>query len=302
MLKKLIKALKNRSLWNSICIRLRLVLRISNKNVYAEYLRCREYSYLERKYREIIQKGANENLKHEKCDIIWICWLQGLDSAPELVKACVHSVKTKLWGKNVKIITEKNFDNYVELPDYIVSKYKKGIIPPAQFTDILRTALLCRYGGGWIDATVFCSCEELPDYIKDSSLFVYKQVDLLNRDYNPVALSNWLIFSETNHPILLLTLNLLMSYWKSHNRLSHYFIYHLFFTMATRRYPLLWASVPTYDNRPPHILQKELCSTFSERRWEQLKRQSDFHKLNRRIFSSDSKSFYSYIVNTIKDV
>ena len=45
----------------------------------------------------------------------------------------------------------------MELPGYIVEKWGKGQIPAALFSDLLRLQLLIKYGGMWIDSTVFCS-------------------------------------------------------------------------------------------------------------------------------------------------
>jgi len=45
----------------------------------------------------------------------------------------------------------------VELPGYIVEKWEKGRIPAAMFSDLLRVELLIKYGGTWIDSTVFCT-------------------------------------------------------------------------------------------------------------------------------------------------
>lgn len=300
MLKKIINSIKNRTFFKSIKIRLRIVFRIKNRNVYSDYLKCQEYRKLEKKYLKIIKDGVNENLERFKSNKIWICWLQGIEDAPEIVRACVNSVKINLHDKEIIILDKSNIKKYIELPEYIERKWKKGIIPNAQYTDILRTALLCKYGGGWIDATVLCTASNLPDYIEKSKLFVYSQMDLYGnkKDITPILISNWMIFSESNNPILLLTLTLLYSYWKDYKKLTNYFIYHLFFSMSCRRYSNIWRQVPVFNNHSPHTLQYEILNRYSDNRWKQIIEMSDFHKLNRRIVdNNDNKSFYNYIIN-----
>ena len=87
---------------------------------------------------------------------IWWCWLQGLDAAPPIVKACYNSLK-QLTGYSLVVIDNSNWREYVELPGYIVEKWEKGRIPAAMFSDLLRVELLIRYGGTWIDSTVLCT-------------------------------------------------------------------------------------------------------------------------------------------------
>lgn len=45
-----------------------------------------------------------------------MCWWQGLDNAPEIVKACVDSVRRNAGNREVIIITDKNVREYVSFP------------------------------------------------------------------------------------------------------------------------------------------------------------------------------------------
>lgn len=299
MLNKLIRSIKYGNILNSVKIRLRLVFRIKNKNVYEEYTRCKEYQRLQKKYKKIIDKGVSTNLPRSKSNFIWICWLQGMESAPRIVKACVNSIIKAMPDKQIIILTNDNIFDYINLPDYILRKKENGIIPLAHFTDLIRIELLCNYGGGWIDATVLCTTNKIPSFIDNASLFVYKQFDLYQKDIYPIMLSSWLIFSEKNHPILLLTRDLLFDYWKENNKLTHYFTFHFFFSMAARRYFDLWEDIPPVNNHGPHTLQLELKHKYSCERWEQITSISCFHKLNRRLdYSSIPDSMYCYILKT----
>ena len=60
-------------------------------------------------------------------------------------------------GYEVIVIDEKNWREYIDLPDYIIRRRERKQIPPAHFTDLLRLELLIRYGGTWIDSTVLCT-------------------------------------------------------------------------------------------------------------------------------------------------
>ena len=47
---------------------------------------------------EIAERVRNEAsaLEHKRNKIIWFCWLQGIENAPEVVKACYRSLQRHL--------------------------------------------------------------------------------------------------------------------------------------------------------------------------------------------------------------
>ena len=124
--------------------------------------------------KEFAAQVSNEGtaLPHEHPKTIWFCWLQGLENAPEVVKACYHSLVRHLGiagrgstgsptarneGYEIIVIDGKNWREYVDLPEYVVEKWRNGLIPAAHFSDLLRLQLLIRFGGTWIDSTILCT-------------------------------------------------------------------------------------------------------------------------------------------------
>lgn len=86
---------------------------------------------------------------------VWCCWWQGEENMREIVRVCVNSIK-KATPEYVdfQLITAENYHNFIELPSYITDKFTQGHISLAHYSDILRFALLSKYGGFWIDATI----------------------------------------------------------------------------------------------------------------------------------------------------
>ena len=91
--------------------------------------------------------------KQEK-ERIFSIWLQGEENAPPIVKVCFASIR-KNCTQDFVVLDEKTLFDWIQLPDYVVTKWKKGKIHPAHFTDICRLELLYQYGGIWADATDF---------------------------------------------------------------------------------------------------------------------------------------------------
>ena len=86
---------------------------------------------------------------------IWICWWQGIENAPEIVKACVESIKRNAGEYEVIVITDDNCKDYVQFPDWLEGKMENEIFSRTHYSDLLRMSILAKYGGIWIDSTFF---------------------------------------------------------------------------------------------------------------------------------------------------
>lgn len=119
---------------------------------------------LEKKYNwklEEFDKTYTEK-EHKTSDIIWICWFQGMDNAPELVKNAINLL-LRITRIKSDSTYRKNISDYVTFPEYIMTKWKQGVITHTHMTDLLRLELLINYGGLWLDATVLCT-GDAPEY------------------------------------------------------------------------------------------------------------------------------------------
>lgn len=300
MIEKILDSIKNHSFYSKLKDKIPRIIPlyiIKNQNIAFQQDTDIAYRKLKKKFRHISLTGDELKYKMEFSNKVWICWFQGEEHAPELIKTCIQSMRNQLQGREIIVLTEKNISDYTEIPGYIIEKYKKGWISRAHYSDILRIDLLCRHGGLWVDATVLNTGGDFSNL--EVPLFVYKSLNLSRKDSQAIVASSWLISSYSNHPILLYTRKLLWAYWRRKNSLCNYFLFHICFTIATERYPIEWSAVPTFNNHSPHILHFELNEQFSEKRWEQLKHISAFHKLNHHIdYSSGVNTFYKFIVSS----
>ena len=209
---------------------------------------------LEKKYKwklEEFDKTYTEK-EHKTSDIIWICWFQGMDNAPDLVKKCYESVVKNNPGKKVIVLTEKNISDYVTFPEYIVTKWKQGVITHTHMTDLLRLELLITYGGLWLDATVLCT-GTAPEYFFDSDLFFFQTLKP-GRDGHASYISSWLMEAKTNNKILMASRELCYEYWKTNNTMLDYFLLHDFMSIVLEKYEEDWKKIIPRDNATPHIL------------------------------------------------
>lgn len=251
------------------------------------------YCYLKKEYSKILKESPKRKGTHQYSNKVWWCWLQGEENAPALNKACLKSLRKHLKDRDIVVITLDNMKDYVTFPDFILEKYQKGIISNAHLADMLRLELLIKYGGTWIDSSVYCTGYDKSLFDRD--LFVFNNG---KRGDCSSTISNWFITAEKENPILIQTRDLIYAYWKKENYLLHYFFFHMFFTMVIEKYPDEWAKVPFISNIPPHLMQDELLKEFDEERFEILKKMSSFHKLSQKIDFSQapSNSLYDKII------
>lgn len=227
------------------------------------------------------KKYASDQLEHKRSNKVWFCWLQGLDQAPDVVKMCYASLKRHLKDREIIILTNENMFDYVSFPEHIMEKYRKGILDHTRLSDLARLELLIKYGGSWIDSTVFCTSSEYPKEILDSDLFVYQ---LVRSNYSGFAgLSNWFITASTNNRLLLILREMHYEYWKRYNCVVDYFFFHLFFVMIAKEYPEEVEKIPKYSNSWPLMLGKRLADDYEEEWMQKLCQRTCFHKLSYRL-------------------
>lgn len=127
---------------------------------------------------------------------IWCCWWQGEETMPELVKMCHTRLKQVIPKEKAELhlITLDNYKSYVDIPEHIIQKFEKGIITMTTMSDVLRFHLLERYGGYWLDATVFFS-DEIPKEYFSGKFFCQRMSKDVSRNRREACKGNWCGFS-----------------------------------------------------------------------------------------------------------
>ncbi|WP_026528493.1 capsular polysaccharide synthesis protein [Butyrivibrio sp. VCD2006] len=259
------------------------------------------YKRFKKRYLKVCTKDRPwEKLpKENNSGTVWIMWLQGIDKAPDIVKRCIESQKAFMPDKKFVFLDETNIGDYVKLPDYIVEKWKKGIIGNALYSDLVRNELLIKYGGYWIDSTVFFTDDALISDIDKLPLFMFSYYYF---GFNPeiMELNNWFIHSCTNNNMLCLLQKLLFAYWKDYDHAANYYIYQIFLTIVNEYYEKEYADMPIISQAQSHVLATYIYDDFDPVKYEVLKKTTGVHKLSTR-FDADKISkkgtFYDVVIN-----
>lgn len=251
---------------------------------------------LRKKYRKFVHEylaqtedGTQEAIQQQEQQKqqrkVWVCWFQGLDTAPEIVKRCYASLRQYITDREIVLLTEQNYRDYIHFPVHITAKAEAGIISKTHISDLLRLELLKRYGGTWIDATVLLT-GAMPQYMLDSELFLFQNLKP-GLDGHCTRVSSWFMTAEEGDRIISLTLALLYEYWRRNDGLADYYIFHDFFEIAVETYPEEWKKVVPFSNSTPHILLLRLFEQYDEQVWEAVKQQTAVHKLSYKNSETD---------------
>ncbi|MFL6603936.1 MAG: capsular polysaccharide synthesis protein [Steroidobacteraceae bacterium] len=185
--------------------------------------------------------------------IIWTCWFQGRQAAPEIVRKCVQSWEDRNPGWDVRCLDASTVSKYVDLSPYI--DLTQQTVTAASLSDILRVLLLHEYGGVWVDATAFCNVP-LDDWLPlaaDTGFFAFAFRGLEH------PLGTWFLAAEPGNSLLAKWAAHAMRYWHRRERTDEYFWLRLQFgeLCASDKQALrAWQDVPRISAaEPPHTIQ-----------------------------------------------
>lgn len=231
---------------------------------------------------------------------IWVCWWQGEENMPEVVKVCYRSIK-KLSGRHpVVLITEENLKDYVQLPQIIMDKYAAGIISKTHFSDILRFYLLKEHGGIWMDITNFLTAQIDTFVPVDSTFYSYKHIT----EYNNVSQGLWTSYfnaSGKGNIIPSYLYDSLVSYWSRTDKLEDYLLLDFIFKLGYDNIPAMKAIVDSIPLREIGTMRKIMNKKWEEEEWKRYFIQAPFQKLSYKKYINKTtkkgeKTHYAYMV------
>lgn len=225
-------------------------------------------------WRDMVQDSCWQN-----SGPIWCMWWQGEDM-PETVRVCVSSMRQHAGVRPVKILTSQNFREYITLPEHIMRKFESGAITVTHLSDIIRVSLLHKYGGLWLDASVFVA-GGMPEI---SGLGYYT----VRREDNPrsrnVSHDRWTGFIQggaKGNVLCGFMRDFLFEYWIGHEMMIDYFLLDYAMEMALTEIPecmRLFEAIP-FNNKNVHGLHDVMSEEYSHEKYESLMEDTCFFKL-----------------------
>lgn len=237
-------------------------------------------------------------------DRIWICWWQGEENAPLVVKRCIESIRRSAGNHQVTLITEDNFRDYVNIPQWVYDKFKAGIITRTNLSDLLRLSLLAQHGGMWIDSTFFCTDECNLDNYFQYPLWSIKRPDYLHCSIASGYFAGYsLMCTYENRYMFTIIRDFFLEYWANSDKLIDYLLVDYMIVLA-QKYDVRVQE--TFKNITPNNpecdeLFKKLGDTYNKDDWNNLRKETFLFKLSwKHTFPKNIKgkeTYYSLLLD-----
>lgn len=235
-----------------------------------------------------------------KDNAIWVCWLQGEEHMPELVRICWKSIQKNSAGHDVVLLSLDNYSDYVLIPPVALNKYIDKKLSHAHFADIIRMNLLAQQGGLWLDATMLLTAP-VAQSIFDMPFFSIKTRP---QGYF-VSDCRWAVFTlacKRGCDIMPRVAKAFENYMENNDILIDYFLFDhfidiLYRTDATVRQII--DAVP-FNNPDVHALRTLIAQDYNEPLMNKMTESTQMFKLNTRTWSpteleSNPKSLYQFL-------
>ncbi len=243
-------------------------------------------------------ENINLECNKENSKIIWTCWWQGENKAPDIVRACWRSWKKYITNSyQIRVITKFNYMEYIDVPTYMIEKAEKGLMKVQYLADIIRMLLLYKYGGIWMDATVYLT-DYLPvESISSFNLYTYH---LPSNDYGSnTSWTIWFIAGKPGELLFRFIAESIAWYFKYNNASLFYLQPDYTISIACEKYPAIcnkFDKVPIRSGNPSS-LRRNLENQFDRKSYMRICKETSIHKLSWYGYRNIPGSFYEYIIN-----
>lgn len=289
-----------------------LVLRTLRLNKAADkYYKIAEtfiIDYLTKCVSPIIDKYKNDDKIGEKNNNapIWICWWTGLDTAPVLVKQCVKSIIKFSGNHKVNVIDKTNVSQFITVPEYMYKKQESGNMGVAHLADYIRVCLLEKYGGIWLDATIFCTDTINEDWF-DLPVFTLKSEYVESLYISKYQWTTFCLGGYSDNIFYSFLKDAFVSYWEQEDYIIDYLLFDYLIYIAYENIPAIKKYMDMIPTNTPHRddLQAAMNARLpSESFYNVIKSDTTLYKLSWRETYSKStvdgrESVYGYFIDSM---
>lgn len=240
--------------------------------------------YLEEKLASCIEKYTDRCDSGEQVENapIWVCWWTGEESAPPLVKQCIKSIRANAGNHPVNLITQENVFQYLDIPAHILDRVRDKTMCIANFSDYLRFDLLARYGGLWLDATIYCS-QRLPEAYFGMPVFTCKSQTVNSRYISDYRWTSFCFGGWRGNVLFRFFRDAFDHYWTTESKSVDYLLVDYLIDIAYRRIPSVkqWLDYVPVNNIHRDDLQAAMNAALPAEMFGQIvKEDTCFYKLS----------------------
>lgn len=202
---------------------------------------------------------------------IWTCWFSD-GEMPQFVKSCLDQIRKMSNGHDVIVIDNSNVNKYTNFPDHIWKKYHEGKITSTHLTDFIRTSVLYKYGGLYLDITTFPT-RPISEKFFSSDLFTMHHNGALSYiDISNCRWSSFMLGCRKGNLLMKAALDIFEEYWRRYDILVEYLLIDHTFKLLYNEIPSIKKMIDEIPINNANIwgLQNILGMACSAHQFEQL--------------------------------
>lgn len=205
-------------------------------------------------------------------NIIWMCWFQGEDhkSIGSLQKICIKKWRDLNSDCEVNVLTNDNIADHAPEFFQIVKDSPERTYQAR--SDLLRLLLLSKYGGTWVDATVYPT-QPLSEFynkiVNKTGFFSYRFIP--RGSYDPkesLELPSWfLCIDKPNHYLIEKWKDEFIKRYKTLNKWPYYTIHHSITDLydTDKKIKHIIDNMVQISEKIPHSACLDLKKTWTDR-------------------------------------
>ncbi|APR27979.1 hypothetical protein BTW26_02655 [Pediococcus acidilactici] len=284
-----------------------IILRKTNKgtflpNFFYDVFHTMAEKDIHRSIKGISFTNDHSKLNEEFKPVIWVMWWQS-ENIPKLVKNNIKRLK-QYSNYPVIILNEKNISKYLRIPPVILKNVKNKKVGLALFSDYIRTALLFKYGGLWIDSTIYAA-GEIPDVLEKADLFTIRGINPSVHKFVPKGRwSSYVLGAKPGKEYFGFIRDVLSFYIENNIKITDYFMIDYLLDISYKdNIGNFRNDVLKVQNNNVHAeeLIKIINQPFDEGKFNELKKQTYLFKLSNKKKYVDVKNnketFYDILIN-----
>lgn len=240
---------------------------------------------------------------------IWVCWWQGKESMPELVKMCYKRLNDTLPQDSTQLhlITFDNYREYVTFPDHIERKFKEKKITMTTLSDILRFCVLSEYGGFWMDATVFFT-GDFPKEFLEKPFYSQKMYDPVacRREASKGRWAGYFMAGYAHNPIFEFGRDAFFEWWKNFDDIVDYVLIDYLILLGYKKISQIQDMIDDVPNNNEDIFEmyRVLDKPYSKELYDHLTKHNIIHKLTYKIdlkkeTADGQETLYSHLLREV---
>lgn len=223
---------------------------------------------------------------------IWVFWAQGRDNMPPVVRACLQQIEKMKGDYQVVVLDKNSYKKFVDIPNVVLRKLDEGKITLTHFSDILRFALLYKYGGWWMDATIYPTVP----IERKTGLYSIK-TERSDKYISECMWSSFLWYMPAGHKMARFLSMAWKNYWEKNDKLVEYFLIDHLIKLYYETDSDFRKEIDGLadENKWLYFMQsKDADKDFEEVMWSKICKETRFFKCNWRADISNPSIINSY--------